>query len=242
LPDPPAQTTELSIPSRWLKVYGHIFSQSNSLPVAVVAVQPVLLSEVVVTALSTDSYRAARSRGSLLERWLSNDSPILRQGAIHSFSADLLPTNGHNPTWKQFHYRLDMVEPVLQGYARSGETKFVVILSEAERDLSTQDFIESEQDSGSDQDGLEIDESFLASSVLLASSTASSVCHDSPLRAPAGHSNGIDVVDLRPDFFFRSIPLHGAVSPVEDDYTMYLRTSDLGKAGALNGDWVRSLI
>lgn len=244
----PAQTSELAIPSKWLRAYGHIFSRSQNptpVPLAVVVVQPVLLTEVIVTALSTDSYRAARSHDLLLESWLSKDSPILRQGAIHSFSADLLPTNGHNPTWKQFHYRLDMVEPVLQGYARSGETKFVVTLAEPGRDPCTQDLPESnaELDSGSDQDWFEIDENFLASSVLpISPTTSSSAYHDTPLRFPVGHSNELGVMDSHSDFLFRIIPLRGLTSPVGNDCTVYIRTSDLGRVGALNGDWVSFLV
>jgi peroxin-6 len=234
------QTPELSIPPQWLNAYDHIFSQ-RPIPasLAVVAIQPVLLTEVIVTALSTDSYRAAWSHELLLESWLSKDSPILRQGAIHSFNADLLPTNGRNSHGKQFHYRIEMVEPVLQGYARLGETKFVVTLPETGPDLPARGCTElgGELDC---QDVFEINENFLASSVLTSSSTPSSFALCGTLPSPHGHSNEISVADSHLESVFRVVPLTEGILPVGDDCTLYLRTSDLGKVGALNCDWVSS--
>jgi hypothetical protein len=65
-----------------------------------------------------------------LETWLSNEYIILRQGTIYAFDSEILPTNGRvtaeSPA--SYHYRLDMTEPVLQGYARVGHTRFYVIL------------------------------------------------------------------------------------------------------------------
>ena len=206
------------------------------------AVQPILLTEIIVTALSRDAYHVARGRDSPLENWFSDDHPILRHGSIHTFSSNLLPLNGHDSArCKLLQYRLDMLDPVLQGYAQKGGTRFVVTLGEFDTDGDAfESGPDAEEDSESDKDGIEIDEGFLANSI------QPSIFSSPTPAAPVLYDNGSTNIAASPTESsipslpsgFRTEPLSELVSPLWDDCTLYLRTADLSRVGVLNGDWV----
>lgn len=210
------------------------------------SVQPVLIAEVVVTALSLDAYNIASSPGSPIEAWLSDQPLILRQGDVHTFGANLRPTNGHGISWsrKTYQFRLDMIEPVLQGYARKGSTRFYVTLADTES-LSFDEFeFQSGDESGSDPDGIEIDECFLASSVLHARQNPSHPMPPKTVSKSLQYANAVLNEPTMPhiDSSFRIEPLQEPTFTLQDDCTLYIRTSDLGRVGVLNGDWVRFLL
>lgn len=235
----------------WLETFRHIFPHSahHQIPLQITHTLsrtiPVLLTEVIVTALSSEAYQVASSRGLPLETRLSSDSIILRQGTIYTFDSEILPTNGRVTTESRrtYCYRLDMMEPVLQGYARIEHTRFyLVLVDQANVHLSLEDEqgLESGGQSGSNPDGIEIDESFLGSSVLHSRQSPPSngndaIClsindHQYPndrLEASTCHSNSQLRVELTPELPFMP----------RDDYTLCLRTFDLGKIGVLDGDW-----
>src|SRR5262249_3244518 len=102
-------------------------------------------------------------------------------------------------------YRIDMLEPVLQGYAKAGTTRFCV-LSPTESPQVVED----------KDDLIEIDEDFLANSVL------------QPTLRPSS-------IDASSEVSFQVRELIEPVS--EDDSLCYVRTSDLGRIGLLDGDW-----
>jgi peroxin-6 len=244
------QVAELSVPPKWLQTFGHIFRSTfhqgpPEKTLNVTRVQPVLIAGAIVTALSHDAYIVASSHNSPIETWLSDESLILRQGAVHTFSSDLLPTNGHGPSGlgRFYEYRLDMTEPVLQGYARKGSTQFYVTSTDhSSGNLSPEDEIESGDESRSDPEGVEIDECFLASSIL---HSRQSVSLSSPRETVTDRLQYTNVERGEPttshvEIRFRTEPLPEP-STSRDDCTLYLRTSDLGRVGILNGDWVRSL-
>jgi peroxin-6 len=136
-----------------------------------------------------------------------------------------------------------MLEPVLQGYAQKGETRFIVTAGDLSTDGKTQNHseLDIEEESESDREGIEIDEGFLASSIL-------PPMFDSPtpasLVSSVSRGNGHTNVDDSPTesstspSSFRPEPLSEPVSVLWDDCTLYLRTADLGRIGVLNGDWV----
>ncbi|KAJ6611778.1 P-loop containing nucleoside triphosphate hydrolase protein [Mycena sp. CBHHK59/15] len=103
-----------------------------------------------------------------------------------------------------------MLEPVMQGYALKGETKFIMTLG-----ISPQ---QCEADSDSDPEGFEIDEQFLAPPVLLPPSQAAGKDHMSQTG-------------------FQCLPLAEPVPGTYEDSTLYLRTTELSRFGGLNGDW-----
>jgi peroxin-6 len=247
------QVAEFSIPPKWLQTFGHIFSHSTfhqGLPektLNVTGVQPVLVTGIIVTALSREAYVAASSYNSSIETWLSDESLILRQGAVHTFGSDLLPTNGHGASGSRrfYRYRLDMLEPVLQGYALKGSTRFYITFADSSNEYSSpEDDSEAGDESGSDPDGIEIDECFLASSIL------HSTQNMTPLSPRETVTNRLRDTNVEPgepttshaEFRFRTEPLPVPRSASQDDCTLYLRTSDLGRIGILNGDWVRFLL
>lgn len=204
-------------------------------------VQPILITDIIVTALSHDAYIVASSQGSPLETWFCDESLILRQGTIHTLNSDILPTNGHRPSKlrRLYRYRLDMTEPVLQGYARKGITRFYLTLVDTSKEDSEDEINLEFEESGSDPDGIEIDESFLASSLLHPRQNLSS----SPQETSAGilrymgresEETTTSPVDCR----FRPELLQYPTSTSQDDCTLYVRTFDLSSVGILNGDWV----
>jgi peroxin-6 len=245
-----AQVTELSIPPEWLHTYGHIFPCPtfhhgiHEKTINVTRAQPVRITEVIVTALSCDAYDVASSNGSPLETWLSDDSLILRQGEVHTFSSDMLPTNGHGSSGLRrcYRFRLDMVGPVLQGYAQKGLTRFYVALAGTSKEPSSGD--EKGLESGSDPEVIEIDESFLASSVLHPSQNPphSSPHETVPNGLPRTNDKPEGLLQSHTDSRLRAEPLPYPASKAQDNRTLYIRTSDLGRVGVLNGDWVRFLL
>ncbi|KIM80937.1 hypothetical protein PILCRDRAFT_72673 [Piloderma croceum F 1598] len=239
------EVAEFSVPPKWLQTFGHIFSHSTfhqgppEKTLNVTAVQPVLITGIIVTALSRDAYVAASSHNSPIETWLSDESLILRQGAVHTFGSDLLLTNGHGASGlRRFcQYRLDMLEPVLQGYAHKGSTRFYITFADSSSEyLSPEDDIEAGDEYESDPDGIEIDECFLASSILHSGQnmTPREIVTD---RLQDSNVEPGEPTTSHVEFRFRTEPLPVPTSASQDDCTLYLRTSDLGRIGILNGDW-----
>ena len=206
---------------------------------SVTLTRPVSLTEVIVTALSIDAYNLANSQESPLEAWFSEECPIIRHGSFYMFSSDQLQLNGRRTSDrpKTFGYQFAMVEPVLQGFAQRGITRFIVTLNnQSDDDSMITDT--APHDIENDDEGIEIDEGFLASSAF-SSSMFTSVdnqhisLHD---HLPANSSDGLNIAG--PEFAFRIKLLSEAVDVSQDHCTVYLRTVDLGRAGFLNGDWV----
>ncbi|GLB35223.1 putative ATPase family associated with various cellular activities (AAA) [Lyophyllum shimeji] len=229
-------TEHLAIPPRWCKAYPHIFPPEyigRPASVAISTTEPVLLTEVIVTALSAEAYQVAQSHHSTLEDWLCTDNAVLRHGDVHTFASSQLPVNGQSSCAPpvSYVYRLDMVEPVLQGCARKGTTRFIVILSQEDpaASLST-----VEGSAESDNEGIEIDEAFLANSAFAVVGTPDESCS---ITGAAAVCNGSLDICARPGPSFRLMALEEPVNDMADHCTLYARTADLGKIGILNNDW-----
>lgn len=208
----------LEIPLSWSSTYPQTFSGTD---IWLKAVTPTALTVVVVTALSSEAYSQTCAENSALGEWLSFETRILRQGDILS-----IPKKSPNLVDATMRYRLDMLEPTLQGYVKSG-TKVIVVLSQTDPTIH-----DSVVDAEGEQDAIEIDESFLGSSI----SNLSLDLHTRSIQnSPSGPYK--NEAEERPysGFSYKSL-----LSPLrfEDHYTLYFRTSDLGKIGILNGDWV----
>ncbi|KAJ7746664.1 P-loop containing nucleoside triphosphate hydrolase protein [Mycena metata] len=171
--------------------------------------QPILITELVVSALSLEAYEAGPDA---LDSWLS-DEQILRQGDICTFTSEpMINENGLGSNHTPLQYRLDMLEPVIQGYARKGETRIILTL-----DIPSQP---DEAGSDSDAEGFEIDEGFLAPAILSSS------------------QNFMSPTSENKPMTFECQPMAESKAHPYDDCTLYLRTTDLGRVGGLNGDWV----
>ncbi|KAJ4480455.1 P-loop containing nucleoside triphosphate hydrolase protein [Lentinula edodes] len=215
----------LIIPRKWLTRYKHIFGSVQY--VHVTRTVPVPLTEVYVSALSPAAYDAAITHDALLESLLCSKRQILRQGSVFCISPDVLV---ESPVYHPLEFRIDMLEPVSQGYAEAGRTTFFVT---SLTDTSEDEDEDGETDTStlglsSDDESVEISHDFLANSVVY------------PAYNPISPSISNPKVDLRAegDLHFRVHALYNPVSILHDDYTVYLRTADLGRLGVLSGDWV----
>ena len=246
------QVDDLAIPPEWCKAYGHIFPQAYlnrgaskmSHTLSVTRTEPSILTEVIVVALSLDAYQMACGRDSLLESWFSEEKPILRHRSVHTLRSDRLRLNGHDATGppKSYTYRLDMVEPVLQGFVQKGTTRFIVTLVECHGDTAPAADALAEARAESDDEGIEIDEGFLANSALSSAPIIPSV--ENGHLSPEGYPSVIDssgFSDPATGIAFRIKPLVDPLDGSLDHCTLYLRTVDLGRTGFLNGDWVSEL-
>lgn len=180
--------------------------------------EAIRLTDVFMTALSTEAYHAARSYPALIHGWLSEESRILRHGDILSFNSSMLPINGHGPSGsRNLQFRLDLVEPVLQGYAAEGTTNFCVTRQNIITDegLDDNDLYSASES----EEGFEIDDEFLANSI---------VQHP-------GRASGTQASE-RVQRFKVKVYKHG--HSADDESTIYLKTSDLSRLGVLNDDWV----
>lgn len=239
------ETDDLAVPPEWCKVYGGIFPQAHlnqspskpSFLLSVTVTQPILLTEAIVTALSPEAYHLATHRAPLLESWFSEEHPIIRHGSLHMFSSDQLQLNGDctSDCSKTFAYRFGMVEPVLQGFAQRGITRFIITLNNhPDGDVMIADTAVQDE---SDDDGIEIDEGFLANAAF---SSPIFTLVDNQQMSRDGHLpvSGSDRTNAAgSEIAFRIKPLSEAVDVSRDHCTVYLRTADLGRAGFLNGDW-----
>ena len=208
----------LEIPPAWSSTYSQTFSGPDIL---LKAITLTALTVVVVTALSSEAYLQICTDNSSLVEWLSIGTRILRQGDILSI-----------PKKSTLRYRLDMLEPTLHGYVESGTTKVIVVLSKT--DSTTHDSI---VDAEGEQDAIEIDESFLGSSI-------SNFSLDLHTRSIQNQLLGLYKNDAGEKSYlgFSYKSLLSPLRSVEDHYTLFFRTSDLGKIGILNGDWVSEVI
>ncbi|KPV72060.1 uncharacterized protein RHOBADRAFT_39809 [Rhodotorula graminis WP1] len=185
---------------------------------------PIPLTSVVLVALDSPSYAHAAhpSDGRSLESRLADSSAhLVREGGTLR-----LPGVGR--------YRVAMSEPVLQGVVVKGQTQVLVLppqggddhrlepASDAGSSLGAgahhDETTEDDDDNLDDDDLLEIDEGFLAGSVL------------SPLRstvtaAPLTHPVPAELLVPQPDADEDDIP------------RAYVATADLGRLGLFSGDW-----
>ncbi|KAH9830946.1 AAA-domain-containing protein [Rhodofomes roseus] len=249
------QDSGVVVPKQWLQQYrafvqGDISSQSKEATHHLIAVQPVVLSEIILTAHSHDAYTLALAHRAAFEAHFFDTQRTLRQDEVYTLHArdldisggdgDGFPSSGH-------HYRLVMAGPVLQGYAKRGVTRFYVTLAPEPAPTSNghsahtlddlQEIPSDEDEFQESEDGFEINEAFLAGSVL----------HSMP--ANGTPPDEADALDGPPDSSIDRARIHSAgytrvaeqlASPrssVEDDCTVYISTADLSHVGVLSGDW-----
>ncbi len=221
--DETTQDGHICIPQSWMQIYPHIFPASathrrSSVPtLSLSLIKPILLTEVFVTALSPDAYDAAMAHQSRLESWFCDGQRILRQSSIHNYDLTDAFNGCPNQSERTFYYRLDMLEPVLQGYSQVGKTTFIISPAAEGYTPSVLLCLTKVNDS------IEIGEDFLASSM------------GQPFRFPNAIDEDSDS-DTAPTCEFNVQPLREIVQ--EDDRTVYVRTMDLARIGVLNSDWV----
>lgn len=213
----------LEIPFAWSSTYQQTFSGTDIL---LKKVTPMALTVVIATALSSEAYLQACASHSSLAEWLSFERRILRQGDVLS-----VPKKDPKLVDAALRYRLDMLEPALQGHFENGTTKVIVVLSQTNSLVHN-----STMNPEGERDVIEIDESFLGSSI---SSLSLDLHTPSTPNLPLDPYKNEAMEKPYPGFSYSSM-----VCPyklVEDHYTLFFRTSDLVKIGILNGDWVSAV-
>jgi peroxin-6 len=186
-------------------------------------VQLVPLQEVFIQALSSCAYSKAKADVSSFESWLCRGQRVLRQDSVYVWDTP----DGLDPG--ALTYKLIMTEPVLQGYAQKSQTLFTLLPPSGGSQVvnANQVLSSSVPDDGqidNDEEGLEIGENFLASSLI--SQPSSYPQHSPPIRM--SHLA----------YEFTASPLPKPTSLDVNEHTMYVRTVDLPKVGVLDRDWV----
>jgi peroxin-6 len=188
-------------------------------------VQLIPLKEIFVQALSSTAYSNAKADVSSFEDWLCRDQKIMRQDSVYTLDSHDSLAPG------LLKYKLIMTEPVLQGYAQKSQTSFTLLPpTEDPQTMNGHHLLSSslpeEVQIEDDDEGLEIGENFLASS-LIPQPSSYPLQNDPP---------AICMSRLAHEFTVH--PLLMPSSRNLDEYTMYVRTVDLPKVGVLDGDWV----
>ncbi|KAI0350098.1 AAA-domain-containing protein [Trametes cingulata] len=250
---------ELSLPRLWQAEYPHIFpadhaSAGPAEPTHLITpIRPVVLSEIILSALSDEAYEYASTHPLALEEWLFSSDLMLREGANYTLSRGQDTSGSSTALASTLQYKLVMAAPVQQGVAQRGTTKVYVSAPPASDEVLSEDAIPTIPDgdidgrsefevSGSEQGEFEIGEDFLAGSVLRSLNVT-----DAPLSPPNGHvQNGIanGVSDSasnlslgQPERTYKAYPLERQVSLMEEECSVYVRTSELSRIGVLDGDW-----
>ncbi|CDO74862.1 hypothetical protein BN946_scf185004.g12 [Trametes cinnabarina] len=252
---PDRDVKDVSVPRRWRTEYPDVFpsghaSSSAAVPTHLVTpVRPVTLSEVIFSALSGEAYTLALSESEAIEEWLLSSDVILREGATYTWSRD---AQSSDPALvAPLQYKLIMAAPVQQGVAERGTTKICVSAPAALDEIAAEDNIPTipdghfdihpgSEESESEAGDFEIGEDFLAGSVLRSLNVTSPP--GSPAPGVNGTTNGITHSASssqlgQPERTYTAVPLHCQVSPLEDECAVYVRTSELGRMGVLDGDW-----
>ncbi|KAI9456224.1 AAA-domain-containing protein [Lactarius psammicola] len=222
-------TAAFGVPSDLAKQYPYILgpgstSRRSGKTHMFSVVQVIPLQEVFVQALSSSAYSNAKSDVSAFEDWLCHNQRILRQNSV--LSMDSQDSLDRSP----LTYKLIMTEPVLQGYAQKSQTLFTLLPPMEDPPAINGHRVQSssvpdDAHIESDDEDLEIGESFLAGS-LVPQSTLYPQQNGSPTISVPLFSH-----ELTPR------PLSTSIYSGLDDHTMYVRTVDLPKIGVLDGDW-----
>ncbi|KZT66717.1 AAA-domain-containing protein [Daedalea quercina L-15889] len=244
-------TSGVIVPKRWLEQYPSLFaqndlsSQTREATHHLVAVKPVPLSEVILAAHSQEAYALALAHRSAFESLFFDTGRILRQDEVYTLTAhDLGVSDDSNSYPFVLSFRLVMTGSVLQGFAERGHTQFYVISTPEPAPAANghsepvlddlQEIPSDEEDVGDSEDGFEINEAFLAGSVL----------HPVPASdVQATESRSLDAADAD-GAHINSTPYTRAAEPlisprslVGEDCTVYIPTADLSYVGVLSGDW-----
>lgn len=122
----------IAVPPHWPDLYPHIFGSFNGRrKLHVSRAEDISLSEVVLTAQTSDAYSFALSHSSALEKWLFHSSLIIRTGEELHLPRTLVLSNGDAPEALpsavcSYRYKINATYPYSQGIVECNVTQFVV--------------------------------------------------------------------------------------------------------------------
>ncbi|GAA6055837.1 hypothetical protein JCM3770_004784 [Rhodotorula araucariae] len=251
----------LLIPSEVLAAHPLVFpgristspTPASLAPLLVSLTSPVQLTSVVLVALDSKSYASAAhpADGRSLEARLADSDGA---GLVREGTAIRLAGAGR--------YRVAMAEPVLQGIVARGQTQVLVLPpqgGENEDGALLPNGTSEDADATDDEDeedllGIELDENFLANSVLsqlrLANTPLTSPLPEGQLATSTSFPLATSLADTgtaRTGTAVAALPLEHpvpaellvpAVDADEDDIPrVYVATTELGRLGLFSGDW-----
>lgn len=181
-----------------------------------------------MTALSDAAYENASSEQSVVDALLFDNQPILREGDVLTYTGGASRDLNHT----SLEYKLELLEPVMQGYAMRDATRIILLSSQDSARSATSD-PDSSDTMDDIQDTIEIDEDFLGSSVM-------NLNLDSPREHDTYASDSSQDTGEPSWSGYMPTNLSAPVHTLQNDCTFYVRTADLGKLGILSGDWVRA--
>jgi peroxin-6 len=212
---------------------------------------PTFLSSIFLLALSSDAYAFASNEHSNLEEWFCEDNRLICQGQKYTYKMPEINSHGSiSLRTVMLDYKVVMCEPFLRGHARKGFTRFLVSHSPT---LLDQRNLSKDHRVSRDSDSFEIDERFLAGSVLSfplrrfsfsvadsPSSDSASTNGDSSLLEPDKSDSLLSTYALPAVALSRPFdtPIDTEL-PEGDDYTIYLSAEILMRAGLFTRDWAR---
>ncbi|THH06073.1 hypothetical protein EW145_g4336 [Phellinidium pouzarii] len=234
------------------KEYINMFSSNSNADhrtysCSVTALSPIQLTDVTLIASNVQAFLTSREEREKMERWLCMEDRIIRSG---DFLYGRLTGESFEDCYNQFEpscsFEIGMSEPVLQGYAVLGRTRFLVTaVYPTLQDLlpsATVSLNGSTLSPNSDDEEFTIDENFLAWSSLHdigleLSAFPMHTSQDSEGLQPTTRPDGRDSVSI-PLMFFPKPLLHHPNHVVNESCAMFVHTKDLGKIGIFSGDWV----
>ncbi|KAF9532443.1 P-loop containing nucleoside triphosphate hydrolase protein [Crepidotus variabilis] len=192
----------VSVPGSWKHIQPAIFNEPL---VRISRLRPPTLTSVIVIAMTRHAYLYASEMSSSLRNFIFSEDRLLDEGDTFTLSG---------PQEIPLQYQLQLLEPFRRGHAQVGATTLTLLSSSSipEHSIPTP--------TSFDLAAVEIDEGFLASSVLY---------------NPSMERHYLGVL---PSSSFRLKSLDGEQHLVEDEWSIYVRTRDLGKLGVLSGNWV----
>lgn len=227
--------------------YAYEFNNLSNVTWSATVVRPILLSEIILIALSENAFDLAQRLPNGIEEWLCRGSRLIRQGSkytCHVVNEYVDDIHGEM-TDTSLAFEVAISEPVMQGVARVGSTRFLVTLGPSNPSVRYMSNGSSVDPSSPTEDDLTIDEFFLAGSTLtegkasrtgLKTNGISVNGHGvaspppSPPESPKPFTDGT-TVSVR--------PLERIINSSHDSSsTIYFRTSALAQMGVFDGDWV----
>jgi hypothetical protein len=186
-------------------------SKDDTLNCSITAVNPIILDEVILVALSQPAYTFAQTERESLEQQLYQDRRILRQGTQISLN-------------NKCEYKIVMTMPAHQGYIDPQTTQIIVVAGASSTDYDLDDSPTSSStglETGDDLDS-DIDETFLLNSALGTDTSARAL------------TKGIAAQ------FYVKLLQSSRWLPRDQfqDVTVFVRTADLARLGVFSGDWV----
>lgn len=265
------ERTGVHVPGLWKERYPHMFSRPSNfsstnelLTHEIQLTEPSFLREVILAARSHSALHFARSHPSAIESWLCASSRILRTQDVISVPA--IPDAGVqrsldatlNGDVVHHLYQILAAEPVSQGIAREGFTRFIVVSINSRSDhlsscdenvpsspLLTGSDLESEVGS---MDGIEIGEAFLARSLSPPVShgfvDAANGISSASSSLSSNRSTDVDNGNATSTLVFGVQTLPKLITPSshrkgnDSESFLYLKSAELGRIGVFSGDWV----